>query len=211
MTLPRLQKQLLHTEHLPRSAAATSCLTYSPLCPAPEQPHQLSLPPWELQDVGSPRTWPSWSVNLCLQHSHITAQLTVTSLHKPSNPVRPDASKTSQGRHCITHSHTHPPPRVDSFRMSGKRACHSPALDNIPRNTTVQSRATSSPQAATRPDGEEKGTSQGQAATSHPLTTTEGLRLKGTTVGYLVQSPCSSRVIQEHMAQDCVRIILEYL
>lgn len=149
MTPSRLQEQLLHIEHLSRSAAATPCLACSLLCPAPEQPHQLSQLPTEPQDMGSPRTWTSWSVNLCLQHFHVTAQLTVTSLHKPSNPVRPDASKTSQGRHCITHPHTHPPPRVDSFWMSGERACLrylSPALDNIPWNTTVQSRATSSPQ-----------------------------------------------------------------
>lgn len=126
---------------MPRIAAAMPCLACSLLCPTTGHLHRLSLSLREPQDVRSPRTWPSWSVNLCLQHSHITAQLTVTSPHMPSNPVRPDASKTTQGKHCITHPHNHPPPGMDSFQMSGERACHSPVLDNIPRNTTVQKKS----------------------------------------------------------------------
>lgn len=37
------------------------------------------------------------------------------------------------------------------------------------------------------------------------------VRLEGTTVGHLVQTSCSSRVISlEHIAQDCVQTVLEY-
>lgn len=39
---------------------------------------------------------------------------------------------------------------------------------------------------------------------------TEWVRLGGTTVGHLVLPPCSSRVILQHIAQDCVQIVLEY-
>lgn len=40
---------------------------------------------------------------------------------------------------------------------------------------------------------------------------TEQVRLEGTTGGRLVQLPLSSRVILQHMAQDCVQRVLEYL
>lgn len=39
----------------------------------------------------------------------------------------------------------------------------------------------------------------------------EWVRLEGTTVGHLVQHPCSSRVVLEHMAQDHVQMVLAYL
>lgn len=39
----------------------------------------------------------------------------------------------------------------------------------------------------------------------------ECVMLEGTTVGHLAQSPCSSRIISEHTAQDCVQTVLEYL
>lgn len=44
---------------------------------------------------------------------------------------------------------------------------------------------------------------------SHRIT--EWGKLEGTTVAYLVPPPCSSRVITEHMVQDCVQKVLESL
>lgn len=39
---------------------------------------------------------------------------------------------------------------------------------------------------------------------------TEWVRLGGATVGHLVLPPCSGRVILQHIAQDCIQIVLEY-
>lgn len=39
----------------------------------------------------------------------------------------------------------------------------------------------------------------------------EWVMLGGTTADHLAQPPCSSKVTPEHMAQDCVQTILEYL
>lgn len=40
---------------------------------------------------------------------------------------------------------------------------------------------------------------------------TQWFRLEGTAVGHLVQCLCSNRAIQEHIAQDCIQVVLEYL
>lgn len=40
---------------------------------------------------------------------------------------------------------------------------------------------------------------------------TASVRFIGITVGHLVHRPCLSRVIPEHLAQDCVYMVLEYL
>lgn len=42
------------------------------------------------------------------------------------------------------------------------------------------------------------------------LRMTEWVRLAGTTADHLVQPPCSSRVIPENTAQDCIQTGLEY-
>lgn len=39
----------------------------------------------------------------------------------------------------------------------------------------------------------------------------ERMRLEATTVGHLVPTPCSSKIIPEHMAQACIWMVLEYL
>lgn len=44
---------------------------------------------------------------------------------------------------------------------------------------------------------------------SHRIT--EQVSLEATTGAHLVQTPCSSRDILDHMAQDCVPTVLEYL
>lgn len=40
---------------------------------------------------------------------------------------------------------------------------------------------------------------------------TERIRMEATTVGHLVPTPCSSKIIPEHMAQACIWMVLEYL
>lgn len=39
----------------------------------------------------------------------------------------------------------------------------------------------------------------------------EWIRLEGSTMGHLVQPPCSSSVVLERNAQDCTQMVLEYL
>lgn len=45
----------------------------------------------------------------------------------------------------------------------------------------------------------------------HNYRITEWAGLEGTTVGHLLQAPCSSRVMLEHVAQNGVQTVLEYL
>lgn len=40
---------------------------------------------------------------------------------------------------------------------------------------------------------------------------TEWIKLGGTTMCYLVHPRCSSRVMLEHTAQHCIKVLLEYL
>lgn len=41
--------------------------------------------------------------------------------------------------------------------------------------------------------------------------TTERVRMEGTTERHLLQSPCASRALPEHMARDRIQTVLEYL
>lgn len=122
---------------MPRSAGASSsdCLACSFLHPARRAALPATLATW-----GAPGPVPPGQLICICSTPESTAQLTVTSLHKPSNPVRPEASQNLPGQK-LHHPPIHPSihhPAWSSIGTSRKRACHSPAFDKIACNTAVQ-------------------------------------------------------------------------